>query len=688
MPSDFVPQQSKKKKKKKRDLTEAERIAEEVAEAQAKAKAFDDEHGTDFDIVKLMDEAVDPLTGTLRDLKIDDRDLPVAKNYWDWSFNFVGGSTQPWSRQMWAMLKFFGEICPVCSDKKWFRDVMNVPKDYPSKDLPERLVMLEYGVCPKCKRHRRQLIKKGRMNDYTEYVGVWGQRSGKSVTAVNAAGYHGHRFLKFPKLPGLTPGMAEATNLTATFTAPTAGQASAVLWEPFLNVVEECKWYQDYFKLLDHYGNKYGIELYAKKKEFIKFFNKKIHFQLASPNKTTLRGATRILGLIDELGLFRIPDSEDGEDDKERANADEAHKSLTNSLLTMQNSYKELLSRGFFHCPNGLMMSVSSPFSDRDKVMRLLAEAEGDIGSKLIFGTQLATWEVNPNIEKTDPIIALAYEKNPDKADRDFGARPPRIESPFIHVNTVKEGIFVGTKNTHELEHAIQGGKLYGTLRRVANTGAATLMSLDAGEVNNSFSMTLFTLDTKTMKPALQTLVEVMPREGYRIDHNLVYENIILPLAKECNSHVIIADRWNSLDILSRLTADLTWDPIVQQITPRRKDFDAVRTMLENDGITCPLPEIPLHSFINKSVEDYRQFFVNKPIAHLAHQMTTIRDDGPGKCPVKGHRYTDDSFRAFALGAARIHTPKFVEKLQKAMTLKSRGPMPAAVYISRGGIRR
>src|SRR5690606_22279364 len=98
VPADYERKNKKKKKKKK--LTPEQELEQEILEKARKAKEFDDKYGEDFDIVKLMDEAVDPLTGTLRDLKIDDRDLPLAKNYYDWTFNFVGGASAPWARQM------------------------------------------------------------------------------------------------------------------------------------------------------------------------------------------------------------------------------------------------------------------------------------------------------------------------------------------------------------------------------------------------------------------------------------------------------------------------------------------------------------------------------------------------------------------------------------------------------------
>lgn len=653
-------------------------------EQEERAAIIDTKYGADFDIRKLMSEAEDPLTGTLRDLKIDDRDLPTAKNYYDYVFNLAGPDRNPpWARQMWASLKFFGEICPKCSNKKW-RHVENVPKDYNTKDMLEHLVLLEHGICPKCKRTKRQLVRKERIFNYQEAVLVWGQRSGKSTTVAGMSDYHLHRFLKFPRFHTLTKKMSAATPLTFTFVSLTYGKAVSVLWEPFLGMVEGSKWFDQYFELMDFYGNKYGKELYVVKKEFMKFHHKKLHLAPSHPNKSILRGDTRFGAAIDELGLFPLPTGNDEEDEQsERANADEAHKSLTNSLLTVQTAAGKFLQQGYHHVPSGYMFGVSSPMSERDKVMRLLKESQGEEGKKYIFGSQLATWDVNPDIERTTPMIAVAFERNPEKAMRDFGAVPPRVSNVFIHVNTVKEGIFVGPRNSHLMDYDFTDGEICGFVRRVANVNSPSLLSIDAGEVNNSFTCTVFNFDFKTGKTNLTTVIEIMPQKGRRINHNKTYHQILLPLVDECNVHVALADRWNSLDLLQRLATERGIK--VQQISPRRRDFDAALSMLENRTVVCPKPEMPMDEFIEESPENYRTFFVNKPVAHLAHQITTVQDV-PGKTPVKGPGYTDDIFRAFVLGASKIHHPKIQEVLQKAAEKVNRAQSPKPFAMGRSGM--
>lgn len=203
----------------------------------------------DNEIERLMMEAEDPDTGLIRDLKIDDRDLYSAKNYYDYCYKVLGrDSNPPWIVQMWILIILLGEYCPRCSDKRWLKlewFITHVDKRRPGSEITEGLHLLNNGVCPKCKTTKHTLIKEHGLRDYTELVAVLGQRSGKSVgLAAAVASYQLHRFLKFPKLADLAPNaMQKSTELTFTFVSLTTGRALSLLWTPFLNVINESTWF-------------------------------------------------------------------------------------------------------------------------------------------------------------------------------------------------------------------------------------------------------------------------------------------------------------------------------------------------------------------------------------------------------------------------------------------------------------
>lgn len=198
----------------------------------------------DFDIKALMDSAHDPVTGTLRNLKIDDRDLPQAKNFYDFSYRIIGrDANPPWSRQLWTGAMLFGEICPCCSDKKWLH-VENVPKNFDSEFLTDKLTFLEHGVCPKCKRNKWDLIKNHGMKNYQQLVNVLGQRAGKSSSAATYCAYMTHQYLKFPDLASLAKNdMQASTELTGTFVSLNFAKALGVLWTPYKKLIEASSWF-------------------------------------------------------------------------------------------------------------------------------------------------------------------------------------------------------------------------------------------------------------------------------------------------------------------------------------------------------------------------------------------------------------------------------------------------------------
>lgn len=116
------------------------------------------------------------------DLAVDDGDVPEAANYYDWCYGNLGIKFNPFARQLWIAAKLFGEICPHCSDPKWYHDIENVPVDFRGVDLKEHLTFLEFGVCPKCRRGRAAMFKDGDLNIYSELAICLGQRSGKCVS--------------------------------------------------------------------------------------------------------------------------------------------------------------------------------------------------------------------------------------------------------------------------------------------------------------------------------------------------------------------------------------------------------------------------------------------------------------------------------------------------------------------------
>lgn len=453
-------------------------------------------------------------------------------------------------------------------------------------------------------------------------------------------------------------------------------------------VVHNC----EYHALMDSYSAKYGVEIYRKRSEYIKYYHKNLKFYPSGPRSSTLRGDTRILAAMDELGLFPLPSGDADEDEQsERANADEAHKSLTNSLVTVQAIQIQLLRKGM-NPPSGLMIGVSSPFSLRDKVMRLLDESKTEEGRKVILGVNLPTWKVNPSIDRDTPLITLAYARNAEKAERDFGANPPRVHNTFIKPGQAAHKLFT-VKNTHVVKYMEdQPGEIYAKVERLYSPKWPSVVTLDAGHSNNSFTLTGGHFDFDRQKTVVTTALEVMTYDNRRVDFNKLYQHLILPVCRDLNAIALFADQWQSLDLLSRAKEDLgiaVWDKgkpqcLTKQYSPKRADFDLLVSMMENGTMELPyLSEEDYKDVLERTIE-FRSLR-GQPVKHLFLQMMTITDLGPGRCPTKGQGYTDDILRALVLQTL-MHRERVFDRLKRAQVVIHQAKSnPKPIYISRGG---
>ena len=486
--------------------------------------------------------------------------------------------------------------------------------------------------------------------------------SGKSSTSAVVASYVLHRYLMYPMLASMTNSMQASTELVIIFCSLTYQKAYDVMWTPFKNVVDQSQWFKSYFALLDSYGQQYGKELYVNSKSILAFANKNIRCYPTGPTASRLRGNTSIMTLMDELGLFPLPDPtrEVSEDDtNRRADSDEAYTSLLNSLATVGAAQKELIEHDHNDAPPCLMLSVSSPISRRDKVMRLLEESKTN---PFIFGAQLATWEVNPYLDRDSPLIASAFAANERRAMRDFGAVPTETSNPYFDDNTL-DLLFTGRPNSHVMRYMYQNEYVWGTIRQVNQYDQPTVIALDAGLVNNSFAVVAVGYDKDTQTTQTVCALEVMSVDNQVIDFQRVYSDIILPLAQALNCVLVVADRWNSVDHLHRIRADRgerNGKPITQgkQYSLKLRDFEAVKTMIQNKSVSAPKLNPELEKKIKAgTIADYKKELIEHPIEHLALQFLTVTDMGK-LCPGKADGYTDDILRAWVLAVTIINKEK------------------------------
>lgn len=636
------------------------------------------------------------------DLNVDDRDIPEAKNYYDWCFGPLGIKFRPFARQLWVAAKLFAEMCPHCSDPDWYDNIEAIPVDYKAVEMHERIQFLEYGVCPCCHRGRAEMWLAGDLNVYQEMAICLGQRSGKSIQTGGLASYHIHKLLKKIR-PSEFYNLAASTTLTHTYTGLQYKRAYALLWTPIRDTIHDSPWFQEYHKLLKFHGERMGEELVTVKDTFINWRRSRFLASPSAPNVGTLRGDTRAGAAIDELGFFKFGA---GAEDYVTISADEIHASLTNSLATVRTAANKMMRGGENNVQQGIMFNLSSPSSVFDKIMTLVRASKG---SRVLLGVRLPTWEVNPDITRDD--LQIYWDTDPVKAERDFGANPPLAAAPFFEDQERIDEMFVGQKNrvsyniitrTNPKNNQLEAAAEILATRELANQ-PPSLMTIDAGVTNNSFSLAIgipvakgkitsqprqnsqgyerkpkrpmvnqpLDLNTENgdqLRAQILCALEVIPPKNSRINFNAMFNKVLVPLLKPFNVQAVVTDRWNSILLLDQLRDE--HDQHTFQYSLRYKDFEAIKSYCEGGRVQLPVyEERSLEEVLDFDQEGYPGCFIDKPISHLALQFLTVQDNG--RTVDKGPNLTDDTFRAVALQVQYLRNIDFVKEYLSGNSTKS-----------------
>jgi hypothetical protein len=612
------------------------------------AELTDDDENS---LLNLVSSVLDDKSGSglvARDIKIDDRDIPEHPNFFSWNTEPNGSGVRPFARQMWIGLKLFAEWCQDCSsDKKIMLDIEDCPKDMEIEEFGERIQLLDYGVCPCCGKTKLDLFDERELDPYQELVLCLGQRSGKSILTSMLVAYIVHKLLKLQK-PTEVYGVLSNTTLTGTFVALTYDRAHKLLWSPIKDLMTDAPWFCGMHGLLDHYGTKYGEEIAVRNETFFHYKHRKLFFHPQGPSKRKLRGDSRILMAIDELGWFPVGEASE---DNEKMNGPEVYTALDRSLKTVRAAARKLWKRGIVNVPTAYGFNTSSPSSVLDMIMKLVHTYEH---SRVAFALQKATWDINPNLDRSD--FTKEYAEDEVKAERDFGAQPPLIDNAFIDNQEAVVEAFNHGPNLVDYQYEFYKDKegktrQYATLTKTRELASCPpmVMSLDAGFSGNSFAITLGHIvpnmtEKATTRIKFPLMVDIIPRKGNKLNHSKIMRQVVRPIIEAFNVQAVFADRWNSLLLLHELEDDYGI-PCVQY-SVRRSDFDLYKSYLENGNIELPILERTVKKSLDVT-DDYPHSFDFAPVSHLLLQTLTVKD--AGRTVSKGSDLTDDVFRALVL---------------------------------------
>ena len=586
--------------------------------------------------------------GQQLDLRIDDGDFPRAPNFFTWvtGSKFLG--SRIFAKQAQVGTVAFGEYCPHCSDVDFVRDI---PTDFlegvgATDRFLERVVMLEYGVCPKCGARKSELMKNGDLIEYKEIVFMCGQRSGKSKTTGFVGTYVTHSFLKLKNPPAYF-GLLPNEQLVGTLVGLTFETCKSNIWNPMLSLFRGQSWFKEYHEMLRYYEDKYSEPIFDVKDELIKYRHRNLMLVPSGHNRHTLRGATRFFSGHDEAALGSSMKA-----DAVKMNSAEVFTSLHNSHATLVEALAKLRNRGDDSAPVPMLVVAGSPMFVGDQMTKLI---DASRGSKYSYGLKLATWEMNPDMPRHCEFIETCFATNPAAADRDFGANPPMSVNTFFNDD---EAVRSMTTNVENAVRLVPKDVLAPTRKKYVSAtpafsfvpdGNERLLTLDAGLVNNSFAMTISRksisgdgiLDRKVI---IEACCEIIPRPDAPVNFPSVLEDVLKPIVKAFNVTLVVADRWQSVHIIQDLEATMGIE--YENMSLKYGAFILYREDIGLGQVKLPRSEVNMGS-IPAMNSNYPTQFQNNPIAHLIFQHFTARDLNTSVG--KGLGYTDDLLWTVAL---------------------------------------
>ena len=361
----------------------------------------------------------EPVIRTCRDT------LLHAPNIIEWAidrrFLNVPSIIDKFVRQYQILRDTFQLRCPICNNMSpeavdcWGKSRMELESE-------TLLVWSEDNsdeVCPKCRSTKQELIADGMLEVIDTMVGVAGMRSGKSVLAGIMGTYFEHELYHIGDIHnyfGVLPG----DPLQISFVATTATQAEETVYAKYRALRAESPWIKQYVAWVKdkekHQNTPHGMKRWEYKEDTdSEVYNGLIDLSIKSLNSNSagLAGSTRVAAFVDELSRFDTTDS--------KRSADEIVKVMSQGLKTVRGSRDRLKLRSFW----GLLGAISSPISAEDKTMVMVKQK---VPKQYSF--HYATWDFNP--DQPRETFDTDFIRDSVGAMRDFGAQPPKAETPYI----------------------------------------------------------------------------------------------------------------------------------------------------------------------------------------------------------------------------------------------------------------
>lgn len=472
--------------------------------------------------------------------------------------------------------------------------------------------------------------------------GIHSHNSSKSRTAGMELAYLAHRLFMTGN-PSEYYGLLGGQTLSGVITATAIEQAMRNVYGPGIkNLLEgEGPWFVEFNKWLNEKSHTLGKKLYKIQETSATYLFGNLWIGCLSPDIRTIRGRTAFCTATDELAYF------DSDENKVRIGGLEVNNALMNALQTTLNAARRLRSRKMEDVVFPCHISISSIKSETDPIVTWRKRQWNNPGA---VHFKLPTWKFNPDFTEEQ----LRIDNQTDTFDRDFGSVAPKSAGSFMNLAQIKN-MLGDTRNGVKIartEYVSSIGEVFTTAKasiqwRAKVGGMQTLLSLDAGKNGNHFGFAVSHIDEEDGAYIVDAIGEVQPLPDREIHFQSLCYNVFAELCDAFNVKVVVADRWNSLQLLQNLSDEYGLERYELQL--KYKDFLSWKQEVISQLIVLPREEMDVEDAVTTT--DINKFIKPPmPIAHFYQQCSSVIDTGKTVDKGSGGGYTDDLFRCVVLG--------------------------------------
>ncbi len=377
-----------------------------------------------------------------------------------------------------------------------------------------------------------------------------GRRSSKSFLAAMLAHIETIKWLMLPD-PWAHYKIHKGVEVYGIFVGPKVNQTRDYLFM-FYKTILKGSWY---YKGVDVDIDDLALS--------IKFRGKGLTVKVESSQASTEVGGSFLFAVMDEVAGFVLTTG--------LRSGDEIHAAL---------------SKGLRYPLNGLLIAISKPLYTKDKIMRLLVDAQKDAQiaaqrdrPRRLLAYHRPTWAMNPDITRAS--LQDEYDRDPEMADREWGANPSHSIQPYFREPDKIDQVRSSRRNptisdTGEIEglKKVEGAKYY--------------LHGDPAFKNDAFGLAVDHLEQN--KVVVDLVHRFLPDPTKEIDTRLVRNTII-------NIHRIVKlkkatfDTWNYPETVQVLK---DMGITVELLVIKKEQYDCLKERIYKGSEAI---EIPTHEF-------------------------------------------------------------------------------------------